>query len=1777
MAFRQGGALNDIIDGTIFADTLLGLGGNDTLNGLAGNDRLDGGIGTDTIRFAGLFGSFTFTYVGAVGAGNNASTFRSSSAANGTDTILNAERIVFADNIIYNLKLGNNTPNTLIGTAASDLLLGFNGNDTLNGGAGNDLLNGDANDDTLNGGAGNDRLNGGLGTDTLRFAASIDTFTFTNTGAFTSSSAADGTDTILGAERAIFGASPAYTLKLGTNGNNNPIMGTVGNDLMLGFNGNDVLNGLTGNDYLNGGLGNDRLDGGVGSDTARFAGLFDTFAFRSVNPTTFTATSAADGMDTLLNMERVTFGNNIGYTLKLGTNAVNTINGVASNELLLGFNGNDMLNGGAGNDLIDGGIGNDKVDGGAGNDRILHNITQNIGAVDTIMGGLNTDTLVLQATHAQMNALVSQGVITAFNASNHAVPFSFAGRGLPFAMNLTITGVEALQIITPVNAAPTAVTFKSLAVNEYQAIDGFNGNGNVAKEFTISKANILNTVTDADDTSGHTLTITNVPAGLLLIGQTATTVTFKVTDPVAINILNEGASKDFIITASVKDIQGATLAGQNFTLKINGEHVINGTGGNDNFVPDPSVVGSGPLLSIYGGFDTNPVGITLALMGNETINGLVGNDRLYGDVRVNNGTLNQAGIDILNGGTGADRLFGDITTNNGTLIMAGNDTLNGGDDNDPLLIGDVSINNGTIQTAGIDTLNGDAGNDSLYGDVISNIGAIQTAGNDILNGGSENDKLFGDAEDNSGTLNQAGNDVLIGGVGFDSLVGDVFTGTRAVIGGNDELDGGADDDGAYYSGLLADFTFTYVGDVGTGPGNVDHDATTFQIIDTVKSTPSASNSREGTDTLTRIEYVAFDSNNFNSPYYHLVLGTNNGADNNRPGNLLLTSLLSGTVGENDLILGFNGGDFLVGDEPLVTTTIESTSDDALVGGGGDDALVGDVVYNAASVTQAGNDILLGGDGNDSLSGDIHLGFRATTGGNDELDGGANTDTAIYVGLLTDFTFTYVGDVGTGLGGVDHDATTFQITGVGEGTDTLTRVEQVKFDNNTTTTAPTYHLVLGTNGSNLLSILNGPPFLVGSIDVSDLILGFNGNDQMAGDADTNTNNDLLTVGDALFGGQDNDELYGDVFVNSGTNLRTGDDFLWGENGVDQLIGDVGTNNGSLAQAGNDNLWGGLGDDEFWGDVKTGTAAMVGGNDEIDGGGVAGGTDKIYYLGALANFTFTFMGDDDGAGHHDTTTFQIHDLTGHETNNTLNSNTPGFDTLTQIDQVKFNSDTLNAPIYNLVLGTNENNNSYSLPALIGATETANLILGFNGADLLVGNIGTNNGTTNTLGNDALVGGANDNSLVGDVYKNEGSIAQAGNDILLGGDDYDILVGDVYSGTRAVIGGNDELDGGGGDIDAAYYLGLLADFTFTYVGDVGTGPGGVDHDATTFQITGVGEGTDTLTRVEQVKFDNNTTTAPVYTLVLGTNGDDYGTGVLFGTTTTSDLILGFGGYNVLVGDEYRNASGTIINQAADDGLVNGDDGGELYGDSHYNNGTVNTAGNDILKTGNGGGILVGDLGDNNFILTTAGKDYLYGGNGVDILVGDVYLNASGATLTTAGKDYLYGGAGDDFLYGDVATNNGTLTNEGDDILFGGEGDDILYGGALTNVVIPHFGSDTFVFDFSINNGHDIIKDYFPVDDDDKLAFLNVTDVANTSGVVGTDGNIDIGDILALTSVTNVGGYAQLNLFSSATVQDNSTLVGTVSLERVGNGITFGGNEITSYLDDPTIDIIINQLPII
>ncbi|MFO1170420.1 MAG: calcium-binding protein [Hyphomicrobiaceae bacterium] len=345
MAIIKGTKKNNVLLGTVAADTISGLQGNDTLRGNDGNDILNGGTGNDKL-------------------------------------------------------FGEDGKDTLNGGAGKDTLDGGEYNDQLFGGAGNDTLRGGYDNDFVDGGAGNDLIIAGYGADNFVGGAGIDTVSYAGvTGAVevdlstgNGDNAAFG-DTYLGIENAI---GTAFSDTIYGTGDVNTLTGGAGFDHLYGSSGDDILIGGADGDTLDGGLdtdtliggdGSDTLEGGSGADVLNGGDGTDTASYRS----SFSAVTV-DLLDPTINT-----GDAFGDTYQ----SIEAIEGSKLNDQLFGDDGDNRINGGDGDDVVYGrggadtitnGQGADFIDGGDGDDILAYVVDT---GSDILHGGAGTDWLLI--------------------------------------------------------------------------------------------------------------------------------------------------------------------------------------------------------------------------------------------------------------------------------------------------------------------------------------------------------------------------------------------------------------------------------------------------------------------------------------------------------------------------------------------------------------------------------------------------------------------------------------------------------------------------------------------------------------------------------------------------------------------------------------------------------------------------------------------------------------------------------------------------------------------------------------------------------------------------------------------------------------------------------------------------------------------------------------------------------------------------------------------------------------------------------------------------------------------------------------------------------------------------------------------------------------------------------------------------------------------------------------------------------------------------------------
>jgi Ca2+-binding RTX toxin-like protein len=200
--------------------------------------------------------------------------------------------------------VGTESDDVLRGTPERDVIFAGEGNDVITGSLGNDLICGGLGDDLIHGGRGNDEVDGGAGTDRV----------------------------------------------IGDLGDDKVMGGTGSADEVAGSLGIDTINGGPGEfDLIHGDYGYDRMDGGPGSsDIASFATKVAGGKGAGVWVSLQAHKARGDGHDRLFRLE--------------------SLEGSAFRDTLIGGKGDNAINGGPGDDTILGGGGVDDLVGGQGSD-----------------------------------------------------------------------------------------------------------------------------------------------------------------------------------------------------------------------------------------------------------------------------------------------------------------------------------------------------------------------------------------------------------------------------------------------------------------------------------------------------------------------------------------------------------------------------------------------------------------------------------------------------------------------------------------------------------------------------------------------------------------------------------------------------------------------------------------------------------------------------------------------------------------------------------------------------------------------------------------------------------------------------------------------------------------------------------------------------------------------------------------------------------------------------------------------------------------------------------------------------------------------------------------------------------------------------------------------------------------------------------------------------------------------------------------------------------------
>ena len=611
-----------------------------------------------------------------------------------------------------------------------------------------------------------------------------------------------------------------------------------------------------------------------------------------------------------------------------------------------------------------------------------------------------------------------------------------------------------------------------------------------------------------------------------------------------------------------------------------------------------------------------------------------------------------------------------------------------------------------------------------------------------------------------------------------------------------------------------------------------------------------------------------------------------------------------------------------------------------------------IIENA--IGGAGNDIIVGNSADNILRGN---------GGNDTIDGGAGTDSAIFSGPRSAYTLTALSGNGVSVVGPD-------------GTDTLTNIEKLVFDDQTVTWPPVTHPDLDAVGLSL----GATSLFVGASTTVSYTIG-NLGDGAAGASTVG----IYKSSDATFDASDTLlATHATSALAAGASVNDSFAVTLSDAGTYYLLA-VADYNGQIAESNEGN--------------NSSNAVQV-------------------TVTASPDLTASHVGVSDTGpvpGEHETVTYQIDNLG----NGAAGSFEAGVylstDAIISTDDTLLGSQlfaslSANASIASsldavlpsgLAPGTtyylgviaddlhqvgeiNEGDNAsagvaITIPLGLFGGPGPDGLAGGPGDDLINGN-GGDDSITGGAGNDTISGGPGNDAIGGN----------AGNDTITGDDGNDTLGGDD---------GNDHLDGGAGN-----------DVLFGGAGDDEL-HGGTGDDI----IVGM-DGNDAISGEDGNDVANGGAGNDV---MSGGAGDDN-----FGGGADNDTITGDDGNDQLWGEDGNdNLNGGAGNDAVDGGagddqlgggagddIVVGDDGNDvLFGE----------AGNDKMNGGAGNDIILGGDGDDQ-LGGGSGDDQILGGNGNDVLWGE---DGNDTLNSGTGDDLLIGGAGSDTFAFTAGDGNDTI----------------------------------------------------------------------------------------------------------------------------------------------------------
>ncbi len=1613
----------------------------------------------------------------------------------------------------YLAGLGGN--DTILGGDGGDLIDGGTGDDTIEGGAGNDRVDWSVGDgsDTIDGGADTDtlRLFSTAAGQTITLGATLgvpgftvesggETVTVSNveevtvdftagsgtlamTGDFASSGinvstihveGGAGNDTVDGA--AMLHSSGSSDVRIVANGNdgNDTLRGGVGDDLLSGGNDNDMLSGNDGNDTLDGGAGSDRLSGGRGSDTMIGGEGDDSFFVNGGNDTVYgngTDMSVADNVlavsgesDTV-----VIYGDQDDHSITRNGDGSWTVENTNTGESdqLFGIEGIDFNGGGAEIDLT-------------ANVFVFDGSNNLIGTYATIQDGIdNADAgytvEVHEGTYAE-NLSVSEGItlvgvgdVTVDGGTGGpALQLSGGGTGESFdASNIDFTGDSAYVVLVDPTASfdEVSLTDGEVSGGRYNGLwlngatglggivlDGMTFTGNATAESGGSGEGAINFYLYNGDITLTGVTVEN-PGSAAENG---------------IQFRGIGAGEPFQPMGDVT-LDGVTVTGDYSKVGVAIYNFADANG--------LDISGAGLTINVdagWHGFNIDGIGGTLDLSGLPLIV-TNANGSPFSDIAMQG----LSGDEVFTSTDGSDVLIG----------RGGNDVLHGGDGDDYLIDGKGTVFDGGAgsDTADVSSVTGKisidlaagTGGYNLHGTTFTDIENLVLNAADTNPAGQTNN-IRGSSADNriegSGSNDLIsgfdGDDVLLGGGGNDTIDGG--RGANVLDGGDGHdtlrLSEGADASVIHYVNLETD---------AVSGGSLDDDT-----IANFENVTAAHNSRA--------DFTGDAGNNtlIGSNYDDVLRGEGGNdtliGDNGYNG-LTNADVLIGGTGD-DTLKGGGGSDTLYGND-----TDLSVAENVFAQAGENDV----AVYDGA---QADHLISRNVDGSYSVE-DTTTGRIDTLYGIEGIDfGGGGVDVDLTANVFVfDGSNNLIGTYATIQAGIDaadagytvevHEGTYAENLTVSEGI-SLVGVGDVTVD--------------GGTGGPALNLTGGPSTVVpvppaGGFEASNI--DFTGDSAYVVLVDPTATFDEVSLTDGeVSGGR-----YNGLWLNGATGLggivldgmtftgnATAESGASGEgainfylyNGDITLTGVTVENPGSAAENGI----------QFRG-IGAGEPFQPMGDVTLDGVTVTGDYSKVGV--AIYNFADANGLDISGAGLTINVDAGWHGFNIDGIGGTLDlSGLP-------LSVVNANGNPFSDIAMQGLSGNEVFTSGGSSDKLVG-NDGDDTLGGRGGSDEIHGGDGDDVISGNG-GEDLLFGDADNDILNGNGNADE-LHGGSGSDTLDGGSGNDVLYGDEGADTLTGSFGDDALIGGAG-ADTALYNGELDASNFSLVTDAD--PGAAVEPGWQIDATGIGLGTDTLTGVEVVQAADPDGAGPAtgrfllvgnggyatiqdalndaaegdtvmvaegtYTENLTISTDNVtlmgvGDVVIEGTFKADNGIAGSVGDYLKAGNSYNNAAGQGLTVDADGVTVSGVEFTSFYTGVELADGvdglTLNNVDIDGVINGirkgttadvtdltiNGGTISDGEIGIY-FAKTTAV------GAASDGLISDVEIN--GTTFEHLLEKGIYAEALSDALITGIAMND--VGEFGRAAVFGGTGantsgfgngiDINLKNGSYSGIVIENF----------------------------------------------------------------------------------------------------------------------------